>query len=150
METPKTISLLELCRTGNFGALHIGSSETEMIEHLGQPTSWANTKANEDRFCHYGDVQFFFDQTQLWLIHIDWFNGTNNAPTLNEPHRLEPWEIREGASAEEIQNALHAESFVFHSESKYGSIIFKLESGTKIYFEEDSKTLNAISLLGKQ
>jgi hypothetical protein len=45
---------------------------------------------------------------------------------------------------------LHAESFVFHSESKYGSIIFKLESGTKIYFEEDSKTLNAISLLGKQ
>jgi hypothetical protein len=154
MTDAKTISMLELCRTGHFGALHIGSSETEMIEHLGQPTSWANTKPNEDKFCHYGDVQFFFDRTQLWLIHIDWFNGPNsgpnNAPTLNEPHSLEPWNIREGASLEEIQNALHAESFAFQSESKYGSIILRLESGTKIYFDEDAQTLNAISLSREQ
>jgi hypothetical protein len=150
MTEAKTISLLELCRTGNFGTLHIGSSETEMIEYLGQPTSWANTKPGEDKFCHYGDVQFFFDQTQLWLIHIDWFNGKNNAPRLNEPHRLEPWNIREGASLEEIRNALHAESFALQSESKYGSIILKLESGTKIYFEEGSQTLNAISLSREQ
>jgi hypothetical protein len=150
MQEGRIVSLLELCRTGQFGALHIGSSESEMIEHLGQPTSWANTKPGEDKFCHYSDVQFFFDQTKLWLIHIDWFNGTNNAPTLNEPHTLEPWNIREGASLEEIQNALHAESFAFKSESKYGSIILKLDSGTKIYFEEDAQTLNAISLSREQ
>jgi hypothetical protein len=149
MTDAKTISMLELCRTGHFGALHIGSSEIEMIEHLGQPTSWANTKPGEDKFCHYGDVQFFFDQTQLWLIHIDWFNGTNNAPTLNEPHTLEPWNIREGASLEEIQNALQAESFVFQSERKYGSIILKLESGTKIYFDEATQTLTAISTVSR-
>jgi hypothetical protein len=131
MTESKTISLLELCRTGNFGELNIGSNESEMIEHLGQPTDWANTKANEDKFCHYGDVQFFFDKQQIWLIHIDWFNGRNNAPRLNEPHQLEPWKIREGASLEEIQNVLHAESLVFQSETKYGSTILKLESGAK-------------------
>jgi hypothetical protein len=149
MTEAKTISLLELCRTGNFGSLHIGSSETKMIEYLGQPTSWANTKPDEDTFCHYGDVQFFFDQTQLWLIHIDWFNGKNNASRLNEPHRLEPWNIREGASFEEIQDALHKESLTFQTESKYGSTILKLESGTKIYFDEATKTLTAISVISR-
>jgi hypothetical protein len=145
MQEGQIVSLLELCRTGHFGALHIGSSETEMIEHLGQPTSWANTKPDEDKFCHYGDVQFFFDQTQLWLIHIDWFNGHNNAPRLNEPHKLEPWKIQEGASLEEIQNAMQAESLDFQTETKYGSTILQLDSGTKIYFDEETQTLNAIS-----
>jgi hypothetical protein len=149
MTDAKTISLLELCRTGQFGALHIGSSESEMIEYLGKPTSWANTKPGEDKFCHYGDVQFFFDQTQLWLIHIDWFNGKNNTPRLNESHTLEPWKIREGASLEEIQTALHAESLVFQTDTKYGSTILKLESGTKIYFDEQTQTLNAISTISR-
>jgi hypothetical protein len=149
MRQDRQVSLLELCRTGKFGALHIGSSETEMIEYLGEPTSWANTKANEDKFCHYGDVQFFFDKQQIWLIHIDWFNGPNNAPRLNEPHQLEPWKIREGASLEEIQNALHAEFLAFQSETKHGSILLKLESGTKIYFDEQTQTLNAISALSR-
>jgi hypothetical protein len=148
MQEGQIVSLLELCRTGHFSALHIRSSEIEMIEYLGQPTSWANTKPNEDKFCHYGDVQFFFDQTQLWLIHIDWFNG-NNTPTLNEPHTLESWLIREDASLEEIQNALHTESFTFQSESKYGSTILKLESGTKIYFDEATQTLTAISAVSR-
>ena len=146
----KTISLLKLCQTGQFGELHIGSSQTEMIEHLGQPTDWANTKPNEDRFCHYGDVQFFFDKQQLWLIHIDWFNGHNNAPRLNEPHQLEPWKIREAASLEEIQNALHTESLAFQTETNYGSTVLKLESGAKIYFQETTQTLDAISLTGEQ
>jgi hypothetical protein len=150
MQQGRQVSLLELCRIGNFGALNIGSNETEMIEYLGEPTSWANTKANEDKFCHYGDVQIFFDKQQIWLIHIDWFNGPNNAPRLNEPHQLEPWEIREGASLEEIQNALHAESFTFQSETKYGSTILKLESGAKIYFEETTQTFNVISLTREQ
>jgi hypothetical protein len=150
MQQGRQVSLLELCRTGYFGALNIGSNETEMIEYLGQPTDWANTKANEDKFCHYDDVQIFFNKLDIWLIHIDWFNGPNNAPRLNEPHQIEPWEIREGASLEEIQNALHAESLRFQIETKYGSTILKLDSGAKIYFDQTTQTLNAISLTGEQ
>ncbi len=143
------VSLLELCRTGNFGALQIGSNETEMINYLGQPTAWANTKTHEDKFCHYDDVQIFFGNLHIWLIHIDWFNGLNGKPRLNEPHTLEPWVIREDASLEEIKEALHAESLPFQTETKYESTILKLESGAKIYFSEDTKMLDAISVVSR-
>jgi hypothetical protein len=150
MQQGQIVSLLELCRTGQFGALQIGSSETEMIEYLGQPTAWAaNIKANKNRGCHYDDVQIFFHNSRLDLIHIDWFTGPNNTPRINEPHQLEPWLIREGASLEEIQNALHAESLSFQSETKYGSIIVQLESNTKIYFDEETQTLTAISAVSR-
>jgi hypothetical protein len=146
MTTPQTVSLLELCHTGTFGALRMGSTESEMVTYLGQPTAWANTKASEDRFCHYGDVQFFFSKQELWLIHVDWFNGNNKAPRMNEPHQLESWKIREGASLAEIQNALHAESLSFQSKTHYGSTVLELASGAKVYFDKDEQTLNAISL----
>jgi hypothetical protein len=147
MAKKKVISLLEFLQTGKFGALQIGSTEAEMLEFLGQPTAWADTTPNENKFCHYADVQFFFFKAQLYLIHIDWFSGSNNAPLLNEPHYLEPWLIREHTSLEEIQNALHTESLFFQMESKHGSIILKLESNTKIYFDEETKLLTAISTI---
>ena len=143
------VSLLELCRTGNFGPLRIGSSETEMIEYLGQPTGWGNTKPHEDKFCHYGDVQILFQHMQLWTVHIDWFSGINNVPSLNEPHQLEPWVIRENADLEIIQNALHKESLSFRYELTNSSIILTLESNTKICFNNEFETLTAVSLVSR-
>jgi hypothetical protein len=141
--------LREFCRSGKFGLLGIGSREAEVIEYLGQPTSWANTKPEDAKFCHYGDVQFFFDRLGLSLIHIDWFSGAHNTPSLSIPHQLEPWMIREGASLEEIQDAFHAESLLFQSECSYGSIVLRLTSGALIYFDEDTRKLNAVSVMKK-
>jgi hypothetical protein len=65
---------------------------------------------------------------------------------LNEPHQLESWKIREGASLTEIQNAPLAESLSFQSKTQYGSTILELASGAKVYSDEDAQSLNAISL----
>ena len=53
------ISMLEFCRTGRFGTLNAGASQDDMIEYLGEPSSWNNGKRKE--FCHYADVQIFFN-----------------------------------------------------------------------------------------
>ncbi len=149
MQEGQIISLLELCRTGQFGALKIGSSETEMTIFLGEPTGWGNTRPHEDKFCHYGDVQMLFHQMQLWIIHTDWFSGINNIPILNKPHQLEPWVIRENADLETIQKALREKSLSFRYELTNSSIILTLESNTKIYFNDGFETLTAVSLVSR-
>lgn len=148
MTKAKTISLLELCRTGQFGALKIGSSEREMTTFLGEPTGWGVDPTPGETYCHYGDVQFFFHNTNsLYLIHIDWFSGKNHAPILSKPHQLESWALHGDANQETIEHALHSASLPFQTESKFESIVLKLESNVEIAFSSDTCDLYAISVL---
>ena len=139
------ISLLEFCRTGRFGTLDAGASQDDMIEYLGEPTAWNFGKHKE--FCHYADVQIFFNEHRLYLIHIDWFSGRNNTPTINTPHQLEPWILNANAHIDEIIHALGQEKLKFQQEVQAESIVLKLVSGVKIGFNQETQILDAITML---
>ena len=139
------ISMLEFCRTGRFGTLDAGASQDDMIEYLGEPTAWDG--GQHKAFCHYGDVQIFFNERSLYLIHIDWFSGTNNTPVLNRPHQLEPWVLNANAQINEIIHALGQEKLEFKQEVQAESIVLKLVSGVKIGFNQKTQILDAITML---
>lgn len=103
-------SLEEFARTGRLGLLSIGLTRAEVLSSLGAPTDYAAGKPIEQSdIWKYGDVEVYFADEVVWLVHFDWFDVPNGGPTL----RIEPWVIRRGLPLNLLEDALHSSSIEF-------------------------------------
>lgn len=69
------MSLLEFIRTGCFGPIALGASRAEVFLFFRRPPNWSAESKTPDsaRIWKYGDVEFYFDLGQLWMIFMDDF-----------------------------------------------------------------------------
>src|SRR5262245_58620647 len=112
---PETISLKNFFRTGEFGNLHFGLKEEEVLSLLGKPDAFGSTsrKYRKPSVWKYGDVELFFDREtrRLWLIVINFWEPT--IPSGGTGIKLDPWIIKGGLTQLELINRLDQEAIQY-------------------------------------
>ena len=105
-----TASLEDFARTGQRGPLAVGRTRDEVLKSLGAPSDFSAEKTvQQSTIWKYGDVEGYFADDVVWLLHFDWFDVPNGGPTL----RIEPWVVRRGLPLNELEDALRRSSIAF-------------------------------------
>ena len=85
------ISLRAWIATGRFGAIQLGDTRSDVAAVFGAPTLWSTPAKTPDRapIWKYGDIEFYFQDDNLWMIFADDFA----VPRGNAQIELDAWII---------------------------------------------------------
>ncbi len=105
-----TASLEDFARTGRLGPLSVGLNRDEVLKFLGAPTDFlAGKLVDQSAIWKYGDVEVYFADDVVSLVHFDRFEVPVGGPTL----KIEPWVIRRGLPLDKLEDALRRSSIEF-------------------------------------
>ena len=142
------VSLREFIATGKFGALELGARRADVERYLGTPPQWGTPAKTPTSAAiwKYGDIEFYFQNDELWMIFADDFRVPRGDATLE----LDAWKIERTCTPKRMEQHLSAANIAFRAEDfPYADNGVRLisEAGTTLTFcGENPSNLELVSV----
>jgi len=108
------VSLKEFISGGPFGSVEVGMDRAKVLDAFGVPVDWEDDapsykKANIWKYC---DVEFYFQDDNLWMIFISEFDVPNGGDQIE----LDVWGLSGQLTRSEAEAKLKAANIHYHTE----------------------------------
>ena len=140
------VKILDFCRNGAFGPIHLGITKSELEEILGEPSGWGGVASwwprHKKRRKHdlpyseypiwvYDDLEFHFgEENQLYLI---WCDGLDRLKPEGDYLYLDLWLLDDTELSKKVLcRELTREGIEFKIEDFHDSHRIQLESGVEV------------------